>query len=1530
MYEIFGYMPDDWYFFDGNTYEWWNDCTLINGVDGTAGFTIHGIAFRPESMPVVRTGSGCRPSVRTLQQALSAAAMLAPDPDRSRTTAAVRLTVDKPIHRSIVAARFASRQPALTGFGNPALDSLQPNLVCVWKLEEGAGTRIDAISGEDLSTHNGPTSAAGKDGQACVFVNASSHGLYRDQNLLGPLGAHEVDTEIAFSTWLYANTVGYRSIGGFIDEMGGMGPWSLSLGYQNRIYLNINTYNWNDSAYAQTGSISAGQWYNLVFTFASTGHLRLYVNGALVATGDTYAGTGGLAEPYSPFTLGCGQVYDYEHDTTGFGNSWDGLIDETCVWNAVPDDPDAFAAALWNGGRGAFYRIDTTRRAASCIAATARQQMDILRRERVEAAANLAVTGTATRFDAVARLVRARPVVRTSARVKMDHRRSESFESIFGLNPSHAGFAHRADARMLTGSGFGNPVLDALGQDLACCWKLEENTGKRIDAVAGENLTPHNTPTNAPGVNGQANRFSNAQTDGLYRAFETLGPLGSHGPGAELAFSTWLYANTVGYRSIAGFIDEMGGMGPWSLSLGYQNRIYLNINTYNWNDSAHAQTGSISAGQWYNIAFTFSSTGHLRLYVNGALAATGDTYGGTGGLAEPYSPFTLGCGQVYDYEHDTTGFGNSWDGLIDETCVWNAVPDDPDAFAAALWNGGRGAFYRIDTTRRAASGIAATARQRMDILRRERVEATANLAATGTATRFDAVTRLVRAHPAVRSSARARSSHRRTDLFDFIFGLNPTRAAFAHRAVVRRTALASAGTDAHASARHSTIAIDGERIVALAETVLTGIAARFEAVAYRNYQVTGPRPAARVPTLARTPVGFDLVFGIDPIRAAIAARPAARQLPGTVFGNPVLDAIGEHLVACWKLEEDTGERIDAISGEHLTPHNAPTAAPGRDGQANRFSNAQANGLFREMADLGPLGSHGPEVELSVSTWLYADSLGYRSVAGFIDEMGYMGPWSMSVGYQNRLYVNIATPDWDNAYVQSGSLSAGQWYHVFFTYDASGNVRLYLNGVLAATGSTYSGNGGLAQSYSPFTLGCGQAYDYEHDTYGYGNSWDGLIDETCVWNAVPENPDVFAAALWNAGRGTFLHIDPRQRAVIAARGDLRADTLMAAGVRMTADQELARCVTPARALATRYTTETNTAAWADARARHRLLRVVRADAEYIVALTRVLGAVRAGVHRDMDAVNCARTVLGFDARSTTTTAGAAFLKALVERLHADHGVRLGAGTKATFTASGDLFDIRAVNRVTTGEHPGARKLLIWTIPHLTSARDKTGNRTPILHLARARQDALHRVRLTLRAPQTAAVQSRHDAFIQAGWRLLARKASTGEELDLGFVAAGNDAAGGTLVDVALPDGDWQIEPRPAEWFWSDCRGRAASSVSIREGRILHAGLPAILNLRGEILNQRRVVRWEIAAELLPQSFHFGIWTGATSPVDTTGQPLATVPFSDGRGSYLHAFTQSEPLHLAVAAFDGDGMGPEAEIFLDWASAPPASPVNQLAR
>ena len=38
LYDVFATMPDYWTFYDGM--DWWSDCTLINGVDGAAGFTM--------------------------------------------------------------------------------------------------------------------------------------------------------------------------------------------------------------------------------------------------------------------------------------------------------------------------------------------------------------------------------------------------------------------------------------------------------------------------------------------------------------------------------------------------------------------------------------------------------------------------------------------------------------------------------------------------------------------------------------------------------------------------------------------------------------------------------------------------------------------------------------------------------------------------------------------------------------------------------------------------------------------------------------------------------------------------------------------------------------------------------------------------------------------------------------------------------------------------------------------------------------------------------------------------------------------------------------------------------------------------------------------------------------------------------------------------------------------------------------------------------------------------------------------------
>lgn len=66
---------------------------------------------------------------------------------------------------------------------------------------------------------------------------------------------------------------------------------------------------------------------------------------------------------------------------------------------------------------------------------------------------------------------------------------------------------------------------------------------------------------------------------------------------------------------------------------------------------------------------------------------------------------------------------------------------------------------------------------------------------------------------------------------------------------------------------------------------------------------------------------------------------------------------------------------------------------------------------------------------------------------------------------------------------------GTWYHVVGTYT-SGSLKIYVNGVLGATITTFTGN--LVNDYNPFVIG-----SYRRTYY----FWNGLIDEVRIYNRV---------------------------------------------------------------------------------------------------------------------------------------------------------------------------------------------------------------------------------------------------------------------------------------------------------------------------------------------------------------------------------------------------------------------------------------------
>jgi len=189
---------------------------------------------------------------------------------------------------------------------------------------------------------------------------------------------------------------------------------------------------------------------------------------------------------------------------------------------------------------------------------------------------------------------------------------------------------------------------------------------------------------------------------------------------------------------------------------------------------------------------------------------------------------------------------------------------------------------------------------------------------------------------------------------------------------------------------------------------------------------------------------------------------------------------------------------------------------------------------------------------------------------------------------------------------------------------------------------------------------------------------------------------------------------------------------------------------------------------------------------------------------------------------------------------------------------------------------------------------------------------------------------HNAYVPYGWTLFARNADAGAVVELGFIKA--DADPKTLTDVPLADGVWEIEARPSQWFWDNCRGRKIVTLvagkTATDGEPMQ-GLPAIQDLRREIVSGRSVIRWKVALEYEPESFRFGLWFGITSPVDTSGDPDIVVNYYFGYGDYAAVHAQSEAEYVAVAAFSDDDTGPVTELELPWDTSAPAVPPNQSA-
>lgn len=162
----------------------------------------------------------------------------------------------------------------------------------------------------------------------------------------------------------------------------------------------------------------------------------------------------------------------------------------------------------------------------------------------------------------------------------------------------------------------------------------------------------------------------------------------------------------------------------------------------------------------------------------------------------------------------------------------------------------------------------------------------------------------------------------------------------------------------------------------------------------------------------------------------------------------------------------------------------------------------------------------------------------------------------------------------------------------------------------------------------------------------------------------------------------------------------------------------------------------------------------------------------------------------------------------------------------------------------------------------------------------------------------------DVFASDTYRVIIRDLSTGAEMELG--------QGSSLTGIGIADGHYALRIEVDGRYWEHARFRTEYPFTIVGGE-LAVTLPAVVGLRAQLSGTSVDVTWRIEPLLSATApGEFALWTGATSPVDTSGAPLAIAGWS-GVGGYFTSLTATPTLlFVAVAARLAAQVGPVSQV------------------
>ena len=210
------------------------------------------------------------------------------------------------------------------------------------------------------------------------------------------------------------------------------------------------------------------------------------------------------------------------------------------------------------------------------------------------------------------------------------------------------------------------------------------------------------------------------------------------------------------------------------------------------------------------------------------------------------------------------------------------------------------------------------------------------------------------------------------------------------------------------------------------------------------------------------------------------------------------------LVGWWRAE---GNAQDSAGRHDGTLPSGMSYARGKIGQAFNFDGRGHGVCIPDSPDFVLTNA------LTVECWIYP-----RQVGGFIffrgDDRPALDPWQLDMDTAG--FVGFQIMDGQNRVARiEAPIQLNQWQHLAATFGARGNLRLYVNGHLAAqTNTTLKPLGELDPAQTP-GLGIGNV-----ESVNYNHPFNGMIDEIALYSRALSQREI--QAIYHAGsRGMTL-------------------------------------------------------------------------------------------------------------------------------------------------------------------------------------------------------------------------------------------------------------------------------------------------------------------------------------------------------------------------------------------------------------------------